>query len=119
MKIIINSCFGGFSLSDEAMELLLKEADKIKDKDLITHIEGDRITGGPAAFMGKKYYGYLTSYGNVRTDPRIVAVVEKLGRKADGKCAELKVIEIPDGIEHTIEEYDGMEHIAEKHETWR
>lgn len=38
--------------------------------------------------------------------------------KADGKCAELKIIEIPDDIEWEIEEYDGWEHVAEKHRVW-
>ena len=40
--------------------------------------------------------------------------------KADGKVnkSELEIIEIPDDIEFTIEEYDGAEWIAEKHRTW-
>ena len=53
-----------------------------------------------------------------RTDPDLIAVVEKLGEEADGSCAELKVVEIPDNIEWTIEEYDGQEWVAEVHETW-
>jgi hypothetical protein len=31
----------------------------------------------------------------------------------------LEIVEIPDDVEYTIEEYDGLEHIAEKHRTWR
>ena len=53
-----------------------------------------------------------------RSDPDLVKVVEELGVKANGQCAELKVVEIPDGIEWEVEEYDGMERIAQKHETW-
>jgi hypothetical protein len=28
------------------------------------------------------------------------------------------VVEIPDGIEWSIQEYDGLEWVAEKHRTW-
>jgi hypothetical protein len=41
-----------------------------------------------------------------------------MGEAADGAFAELKVIEIPDGVEWQIDEYDGTEWIAEKHRTW-
>ena len=43
----------------------------------------------------------------------------ELGELANGPNAELKVVEIPDGIDWTIEEYDGVEWIAEVHRTWR
>jgi len=57
-------------------------------------------------------------YDDKRTDPELIRVVELLGEKADGSCANIRVIEIPDGIDYTIEEYDGMEWVAERHETW-
>lgn len=49
-------------------------------------------------------------YGDYsRDDPNLVSVVEELGEAADGVCAMLKVIEIPEGIEWEISDYDGME----------
>jgi hypothetical protein len=42
-----------------------------------------------------------------------VAVVEELGELANGPCARLEVVEIPDGAEWAIEETDGYEYIAE------
>jgi hypothetical protein len=45
-------------------------------------------------------------------------VVLELGEAANGRCAELKVVEIPDDVEWQIEEYDGLEWVAEKHRTW-
>jgi hypothetical protein len=48
----------------------------------------------------------------------LVAVVEKLGEKADGFCATLKVVEIPEDVDWEIGEYDGNEWVAEKHRTW-
>jgi hypothetical protein len=41
-----------------------------------------------------------------------------LGDAANGACAELAVIEVPDGVEWAISEYDGNEHVAEVHRTW-
>lgn len=94
MKIVINKCFGGFSLSKKAYEEL----------------------GLPWDGYG---YGYIDGRdGFDRSDPNLIRVVEKLGEKADGKFAELEIVEIPDGTDWVIEEYDGREWIAEAHRTW-
>ncbi len=53
-----------------------------------------------------------------RADPDLVQVVEELGKKADGDYAELKIVEIPDGVEYEIDEYDGQESIHETHRSW-
>jgi cytosine/adenosine deaminase-related metal-dependent hydrolase len=53
-----------------------------------------------------------------RDDPHLIEAVEKLGKKANGRFADLHVVEIPDDVEWDIEEYDGNEWIAEKHRTW-
>ena len=54
-----------------------------------------------------------------RTNPALVACVEKLGEAASGSCAKLKVVEIPDGAEWELYAYDGSEWIAERHRTWQ
>jgi hypothetical protein len=48
----------------------------------------------------------------------MIQVVEELGAAANGPCADLKVVEIPDGVEWEIDGHDGMEHVAERHRTW-
>jgi hypothetical protein len=48
-----------------------------------------------------------------------VAVVEELGARANGRHAELKVVEIPANVDWEIDEYDGAEWVAEKHRIWR
>lgn len=53
-----------------------------------------------------------------RDDPLLVQVVEELGEKSWGHCAELAIVEVPDDVVWTIEDYDGNEHIAEAHRTW-
>lgn len=60
----------------------------------------------------------ITSRPDDRTDPDLIKVVEELGDAANGRCARLKVIEIPDGIEYTIDDYDGQETVSEKHRSW-
>lgn len=96
MKIVINDCFGGFGLSKEAYDFM--------------NIECER-------FMGLTYYSQ--TYEPSRDDPKLVECVETLGKKASGRFANLKVVEIPDGIEWEIEDYDGMETVVEKHRRWR
>ena len=92
MKIVINNCFGGFGVSKDVYDELGKEWDG---------------------------YGHLDFGLSCRTDPEVIAVIEKLGsEKASGFCARLKVIEIPDGIEWEIDEYDGLETVREKHRSW-
>ena len=88
-KIVINSDYGGFSLSEEA----IKE-------------------------LGLPYDGYGFDYTDKRSDKKLVDVVEKLGERANGVCASLKVIKIPDGVDWEIEEYDGKEWVSEKHKVW-
>jgi len=88
MKIVINSDFGGFSLSKAAYNEL-----------------GIPWDG----------HGFCKLY---RADLRLVACIEKLGSAANGKHAELKIVEIPDDIEWEINECDGAEWVAEKHRTW-
>jgi len=48
----------------------------------------------------------------------LVAIVEALKERADGKYAKLKIVEIPDDVNWYIEEYDGNEWVAERHRTW-
>ena len=101
MKVVINRCYGGFSLSREALQLLF---DRTEDIYVFVHNEDFGIESG-------NHYAY-------RTDPRLVEVVEKLGQAASGSVADLQVVEIPDDIDWVIEEYDGLEWVAESHRTW-
>lgn len=70
--------------------------------------------------VSKKYYLVKDRRDkDLRTDPDLIEVIERLGNEANGRHAELKVVEIPDDVEWKIEEYDGQEWIAEEHRTWR
>lgn len=140
-KIVINKCYGGFSLSDAGMRRYAE-------------IKGIKIYPEPnrkyPAIMGNTYWttppesrlkdtgsGFyalnveerkaynkaysdqtISCYDIPRDDPALVQTVKELGEGASGRLADLKIVKVPDGVEWEIEEYDGMEHVAQKHETW-
>ena len=66
---------------------------------------------GIELLSGDVHYGE----GINRDDPNLVAAVEALGPEA----TNLRIIEVPAGIDWEIQEYDGSEWVAEKHRTWR
>ena len=83
MKVVINVCFGGFSVSKEVYEAMGEEWDN---------------------------FGY--KFDDKRTDPKLISVIEELGDKASGSYAELRVVEIPEeATDWRIDEYDGTESV--------
>ena len=87
MKIVLNKCYGGFSLSEEQALAYGIDESELYDR-------GDT----------KVFYGDIE-----RTDPRLVEVVEQSLENA--WASELVVVEIPDDAHYKIEEYDGFEHV--------
>jgi hypothetical protein len=144
MKVVINKCYGGFSISPEAALWLYERG--FKAEGFVTPIENywSDLTAERGKTLGYKAQlarwqeyrsgkhagssfitvfapdekSVLSTRPDCRHDPLLIECIETLGDKANGRCAELKIIEIPDGVDYTIDEYDGMEHIAEKHRTW-
>lgn len=92
MKVVINGCFGGFGLSDAALEEYKSRRD-ITDPDF--------------------YY-----YDIPRDCPVLVAMIEEQGDAINGAFSDLRIVEIPDDVSWYIAEYDGMEHVAERHRIW-
>jgi len=91
-EIVINSCYGGFGLSDRALIEYKKMAgisqDDFFDRDIS------------------------------RDDPYLIKIVRSLGMAANGSHANLKIVEIPADIDWLVQEHDGLEWVAEKHRTW-
>lgn len=120
MKLVINADYGGFSVSLEAARFMAARGNQTAIKELtefeyyLSHPDDPKLHG----FI-PRWYGYDFYDDDKRNDPDLVAAVEELGSdKASGGHASLKVVEIPDGIPYTIEEYDGLEHVAEQHRKW-
>jgi len=93
MKIVINADYGGFGLSEKALEEYKRKAN-ITDPDF--------------------YYWDIP-----RNCPILIEMVEGVNiDEVNSRYSALKVIEIPDDVEWQIEQYDGAEWVAEKHRTW-
>jgi hypothetical protein len=90
--IVINDCYGGFSLSDRAI-LEYKKLAGIDDPSFY-----DRDIP--------------------RDDPYLVKIVRELGMSANGSAANLKIVEVPGDVKWIVQDYDGAEWIAEEHRTW-
>lgn len=85
MKIVLNKCYGGFSLSEEqALAYGFSESELYQ--------------GG----NGKVYYGEMD-----RTDPQLIKVVEQ--GLPNSWASDLVTVEIPDDAYWSIEDYDGHE----------
>ena len=91
IKIVINACYGGFNLSNEAEKWLIENKNWNKDKSKWKYDRKNPDSPSP-----------------LRRDPRYRAAF----------ISNLKIIEIPDDIEYDIKEHAGKEWVAEKHRTW-
>lgn len=92
VKVVYNTCFGGFSLSKEAIDMY----EKLSGKTL-------------------KRYGYWADIGGIsRSDPTLVHVVETLREAAWGPCSRLSIATVPEGCLYRIDEYDGRESVETK-----
>lgn len=128
-KVVINSCYGGFSLSKEAcqrywdikgQQVWIEDTSKTLGLFEVWLVPPDqRIKKkSPKQYFAmksekqieynKKRQSETWNFRQVeRNDPILVQVVEELGEKAGGKYATLQVVEV-NGL-YKIDEYDGRE----------
>lgn len=136
-KIILNKCYGGFGVSEKVYALYAKKKGiniyryaHHYESGLYVKMNLDEDVNYSTYFFTKdfgnctkisnadvdKYYFYLSSED--REDPILIEVVEELGEEANGRFADLRVVEIPDNLDYVIDEYDGIEVLHEKVRTW-
>lgn len=146
MKIAVNKCFGGFSLSPIAQKRILdlkgKECHFYKQTKYYFSDGQDKFVKVKEPEKQKKslldiWYVFTKDYGEEfeefptgedsgywsykdleRTDKELITAIEELGSFANGMCGNIEIIEIPDNIEWEISDYDGFETIHEKHQSW-
>ena len=99
IEVVINKCFGGFALSEARM------ARYAVLKGVTAHPDDENFP--------------IQQWGIPRDDPDLVSVVQQLPEDEGIVGTDLRVIEIPDGIEWQIEEWDGSEFIVDKNRIWR
>lgn len=139
MKVILNKCYGGFGLSGEAIELYFQKKnmpvylykhDFTRKNSYIKCIPentneyvycfnkdfGDRVKYFDIDW---KYLVHLNT-DDLREDIDLIEIVEKLGKAANGRFADLKVVDIPDELKgnYVIDDYDGIETLHEDIRVW-
>lgn len=117
MKVVVNSCYGGFSISEEAGKLL-------KERGVRVLFKGDKYNDGEIV---DRFFGFLSNedfgiesdnYYEYRSDKRLIEVVELLKDKANGEHSKIRIANVPDDIKWKIDEYDGIETIRERGRSW-
>ncbi len=103
-KIAYNTCYGGFSLSEAAIERYAQ----LKGWTLTWENSDFSFTGHiPRIAENPNFYPRNIS----RADPVLIQVIEELGPKANGSFAQLAIRDLPSGNRYRIDEYDGSEQV--------
>lgn len=98
VKIMFNNCFGGFSLSDQAVAMY-KAKKGIPDHEALAYASDEFP----------------------RHDEDMIAIVEALGPEASGQCSEIRIAKIPAKFlsYYYISEYDGSESVSVDHKQYK
>lgn len=132
-KVVYNSCYGGFSVSEAGMRRyceikgipLWVERGKfglntywiVPPHDRPDYLDGDAfhaVSMEERKASNERYrQSTLHERDFERHDPALVQVVEELGAEANGGYANLAIYELPDGARYRIDEYDGSESVME------
>ena len=118
-EIVINRCYGGFSLSKAAVYWLAEHCCEAAKREIARQDANHRkawIDGDTGKFLAYAWHPDEEDLG--RDHPLLIACVRALGEKADSSGSNLAIIEIPDGVEWEIESHNGQEWVSEKHRTW-
>ena len=95
IDVMVNSCYGGFNFSKEAISIY-------------------RLRNPSAADMP------CDAEPMLRHDAVMVEIVKELGAKVNGVCASIELHTIPAKFQkyHRIGNYDGMEHVEILHDRY-
>lgn len=116
MEIVVNKCYGGFALSNEAVirlvemnsDALQKRQDDTNAKECRILRDGFLLDGNENLYKDGFWYYYFRDNIEFRMHPDVIKVVKELSELASGSCSNLQVIEIyPSGI--YIKDHDGRE----------
>ena len=134
-KIAINADYGGFCLSQEATKMLYElqnpgkqlyaykrvYSDRSDEPDyfikstvedssvFFTEDLGDKVDDN---HVDSNLFIFEWMLVDDRHDPNLIKVIETLGTRANGECADIKIVEIPDDAKYIIQEYDGCETVV-------
>ena len=104
MKVVINKCYGGFSLSQAVIKELGFES--------IDHC-------AKYGFVYNNDFGLSGDGEECRKHPKLIEAIEKVGiENASGRLANLVIVDVPDNASWYIDNYDGIETLHENHQSW-
>lgn len=111
IEVVINTQFGIFSLSDEALKLLREMGNKL-------------ALTAPIIFKRDDYIEIASNFNSCwnikRDDKDLLHVVKCLGvRLASGNFSNLRIVKIPADVDWVITSQSGVEAVEEKHRIWR
>jgi hypothetical protein len=120
-KVVVNRCYGGFSVSLAAARRMaelghVEAAEEVREHD--EKLADPSKLDDSERKYGVRWYGFICRDRKERADPTLVQTVEELGDAANGEFSKLDIADVPDDAEWTIEEHDGREWVAEVHRTW-
>lgn len=116
MKVVINTEWGGFDLSNEAIKECIARGMTVAKKGAPGYTQADFIERDEY-YLGRQYFLNKKHEKEFRCNPILVQVVELMGVKAS---PDLEIIDIPfdstDGW--YIANQEGAEEICENHRSW-
>jgi len=116
VKVVYNNCYGGFSLSHDAVLRLaeLKDMNVYPQKLMMdTYIYWLE----PLKKNEDRKNGPSFDVRNIsRHDKDLVGVVEEMGEKANGTFAKLTIETMNKGTLYRIDEYDGNETVIHQYD---
>ena len=119
-RVVINACFGGFSLSDAAYEKLMEWGVPVRKYMKVPPGPVTKLSGNDPRNEGEVIFDrelddddttlasctrrlcgryWETWIDDNRAHPLLIRLVEELGDKASGRYAKLKIIDIPAGVQ--------------------
>lgn len=111
VEVVYNACFGGFGLSADAVRLGRELSGDPRWAGCL--LVGERFDdGGVYEGFGERQDATHHDSDFPRHDKTLISVVKRLGEKANGMCAKLRVATL-DGRRYRIYEYDGSESVVE------
>lgn len=129
MRVVLNQCYGGFDLSQKALEWLVDKGWKFttfNENDLPINPQAELLykpigsTFGniPEGNLAINWWKYDQSDVPFRSNPEIISVVEELKEESFGRGSKLNVEEVDDDYFWEIKSHDGMESLYGKEKVY-
>ena len=131
-KVARNACYGGFNLSDTAVERYIQlKGLKLYHYNRSYYFVPYHVYKAELDNEHKLYESKSPGYGGHpsnrhcwdartidREDEFLIQTILEYGEKANVSYSKLEIVEIPSDVKYKIHEEDGYETIVEEHRVW-